>query len=86
MFSFHDGSVLFSLCHRRAGDKASSILAPVLVLLALVAGLWLGFQLSRVDDMCSVGRESLHIGAFMIGSASENISENLSREYECSTG
>eukprot|EP00903_Cladosiphon_okamuranus_P022292 g20498.t1 len=52
-----------------AGDMASTILAPVAVLVALIAGLWLGFQLGKVDDMCSVGRESLHIGGFMIGSA-----------------
>lgn len=57
--------------YRRAADVASTTLAPVAVLCALFAGLWLGFQLSKVDDMCSVGRESLHIGAFMIGSACE---------------
>ena len=58
--------------HRRTGGKVQSVLAPVALLLALVAGLSLGFQLSRVDDMCSVGRENLDIGACMIGSASEN--------------
>ena len=59
--------------HRRTGGKVQSVLAPVALLLALVAGLSLGFQLGRVDDMCSVGRESLDIGACMIGSASENV-------------
>lgn len=52
---------------------ASSVLAPIAVLMALVAGLWLGCQLSKVDDMCSVGRESLQIGAFMMGSARETL-------------
>lgn len=56
---------------RRAGDMASTTLAPFAVLLALIAGLWLGFQLGKVDDMCSVGRESLHIGGFMVWSARE---------------
>ena len=49
----------------------STTVAPVAVLVALLSGLWLGFQLGKVDDMCSVGRESLQIGGFMIGAARE---------------
>lgn len=61
---------ILSTC-RRAGHLTSSTVAPFAVLTALGAGLWLGCQLGRVDDMCGVGRGSLHIGEFMIGSGCE---------------
>ncbi len=70
----------FSGALRRAGDKASTIVAPAAVTVAIIAGLWLGFQLVKVDDMCSMGRESLNIGAFMIGSAGKNQAQEASRE------
>lgn len=60
----------FAAAFRRAADKAST-LTPAAVMIALIAGLWLGVQLRKVDDMCSVGRESLRVGVFMIGAICE---------------
>lgn len=51
----------------------STAAAPVIVGISITAALWLGCELGKVDDMFSVGRESLQIGGFMIGSACEEL-------------
>eukprot|EP00752_Nemacystus_decipiens_P009743 g8701.t1 len=52
----------------RTADLVSTIMSPLAMLIALAAAAWVGSELRKVDDMCSVGRETIYMEVFLVGS------------------